>query len=34
MIAKAHGSDIFYTANIQSGDIGYNEFSISVQKAE
>ncbi len=33
LIAKAHGSDIFYNANIQSGDIGYNEFSISVQKA-
>ncbi len=33
LIAKAHGSDIFYKANVQSGDIGFNEFSISVHKA-
>ena len=33
LITKAHGSDISYNANIQSGDVGYNEFSLSVQKA-
>jgi len=33
MIAKAHGTDITYSIDTQSGDEGYNQFSISVKKA-